>query len=92
MEAIKTTVNLVVSGKADRRNEVNAMIKLKRPIFISVGKNILMDVIFSNIVTGVNYKFHCALLRLEPENPIYEYQPVRIAAYRRPEEINRTPF
>ncbi|MBB3559797.1 hypothetical protein LVY75_28050 [Sinorhizobium sp. B11] len=51
-----------------------------------------MDVIFSNIVTGVNYKFHCALLRLEPENPIYEYQPVRIAAYRRPEEINRTPF
>ncbi|GAA3098199.1 hypothetical protein GCM10010520_49690 [Rhizobium viscosum] len=71
---------------------MNAMIKLKRPIFISVGKNILMDVIFSNIVTGANYKFHCALLRLEPENPIYEYQPVRIAAHRRPEEINRTLF
>lgn len=68
------------------------MIKLKRPIFISVGKNILMDVIFSNIVTGANYKFHCALLCLEPENPIYEYQPVRIAAHRRPDEINPTLF
>ncbi|MFC5756712.1 hypothetical protein [Rhizobium sp. GCM10022189] len=68
------------------------MIKLKRPIFISVGKNILMDVIFSNIVTGANYKLHCALLRLEPENPIYEYQPVRIAAQRRPDAIGQTRF
>ena len=68
------------------------MINLKRPIFISVGKNILMDVIFSNIVTGANYRFHCALLRLEPENPIYEYQPVGIAAHRRPDEINPTLF
>lgn len=76
----------------DRKNEVKAMIKLKRPIFVSVGKNILMDVIFSNIVTGANYKFHCALLRLEPENPIYEYQPVRIATHRRPDEISRTHF
>jgi hypothetical protein len=31
-------------------------------------------------------------LRLEPENPIYEYQPVRIAAQRRPDEIGRTRF
>ena len=68
------------------------MIKLKRPIFISVGKNILMDVIFSNIVTGANYRFHCALLRLGPENPIYEYQPVRAAAQRRPDEIGRNHF
>ena len=64
------------------------MIKLKHPIFISVGKNILMDVIFSNIVTGANYKFYCALLHLESENPIYEYEPVRIAAHR-PHEISR---
>ncbi len=65
------------------------MIKLKSPIFISVGKNILMDVIFSNIVTGTNYKLHCALLRLEPETPVHEYQPVRIAA-QRPQDFVRT--
>ncbi|MBB3309540.1 hypothetical protein FHT78_001269 [Rhizobium sp. BK196] len=51
-----------------------------------------MDVIFSNIVAGANYKFHCALLRLGPENPIYEYQPVRVAAPRRPDEIGRNHF
>ena len=92
MESLKTTSNLETSSKLDQKSEVNAMIKLKHPIFISVGKNILMDVIFSNLVTGANYRFHCALLRLEPENPIYEYQPVRAAAQRRPNEIGRNHF